>query len=60
MGDGNQPLAPGDDDLVTCTMPQIQSIEPDETAARLLSVIDNATVRDTGSFIAYDGSLIPW
>ena len=35
-------------------------MEPDETAARLLSVIDNATARDTGSFIAYDGSLIPW
>ena len=35
-------------------------MEPVEAATRLLSVIDYSTSRDTGSFIAYDGSLIPW
>ena len=35
-------------------------MEPDESAARLLSVIDQSTSRNTGSFLAYDGSQIPW
>ena len=35
-------------------------MEPDEAAARLLSVIDRTMPGDTGSFLAYDGSPIPW
>ena len=35
-------------------------MEPDESAARLLSVIDQSNSRNTGSFLAYDGSQIPW
>ena len=35
-------------------------MKPEESAARLLSVIDQSTGRDTGSFLAYDGSPIPW
>ncbi len=33
---------------------------PDEAAAKMLRVIDNAVPDQTGSFLAYDGKAIPW
>jgi NAD(P)-dependent dehydrogenase (short-subunit alcohol dehydrogenase family) len=34
--------------------------EPEQAASLLLNVINRATSDDTGSFLAYDGSVIPW
>lgn len=34
--------------------------QPDQAAAMLLEVIDRATTKDNGAFLAYDGSRIPW
>lgn len=33
---------------------------PEYSAEKLMSVIDQATAEDSGSFFAYDGSRIPW
>ena len=36
------------------------TVEPADAAVSLLNVIDRAGPKDTGSFMAYDGSEIPW
>ena len=35
-------------------------ISPEESAAGILAVADNLSLAQTGSFINYDGSLLPW
>lgn len=35
-------------------------LTPDDSAKQMLDVIDNATPGDTGTFLSYDGSELPW
>ena len=37
-----------------------ERFEPEQAASLLLNVIDQAESKDTGAFLAYDGSVIPW
>ena len=37
-----------------------ERFEPKQAASLLLGVIDRAKIKDSGSFLAYDGSVIPW
>jgi hypothetical protein len=35
-------------------------LEPEESARGLLRVIDGLTPTDTGHFLSYDGTEVPW
>ena len=37
-----------------------EKFHPDQAATMLLAMIDQTTTKDNGSFLAYDGSRIPW
>ena len=37
-----------------------EKVGPEDAARRLLAVIDGCDASQTGSFLAYDGSMIPW
>jgi len=41
-------------------VPPEQVTPPERAARRLLAVIDSLRAEDSGSFLAYDGSAIPW
>ncbi len=36
------------------------TLEPEESARGLLTVIDALTSKDAGRFLRYDGSEVPW
>ena len=46
--------------------PQVQNVRPEKLFTKeraikqLLDIIDSATMKDTGRFIAWDGKDIPW
>ena len=47
-------------------MPAVQNVRPEKLFTKeraikqLLDIIDGATMKDTGRFIAWDGQDIPW
>jgi NAD(P)-dependent dehydrogenase (short-subunit alcohol dehydrogenase family) len=41
-------------------IPKEKLFEPDYAAAKMVAVINNLTTSDNGSFLAWDGSKIPW
>jgi NAD(P)-dependent dehydrogenase (short-subunit alcohol dehydrogenase family) len=41
-------------------IPKEKLFEPDYAAAKMAAVINNLTTSDNGSFLAWDGSKIPW
>ena len=51
---------------VTLTEAGVQNVKPEKLFTKeraikqLLDIIDNATMKDTGRFIAWDGQDIPW
>ena len=42
------------------SIPKEKLFSPDYAAAKMVAVIDNLTTTDNGSFLAWDGSNIPW
>jgi len=37
-----------------------KTLTPDESAARMIAVLESLSAADTGGFFAYDGTTIPW
>ena len=41
-------------------VPPSQLAQPDTTAARLIGILDNLTTSDSGKFLSFDGTELPW